>query len=159
MIRSRGASTSISKSRCARSRRVLHRLALLLALAAVPAAASDASDLSVQVTNLRSAAGTVHVGLYNSPVDFPTSRVWQERVVPAGTATAVFSGLAPGSYALAVFHDENGNGEFDQGFLGIPLEGYGFSNGARVFLGPPRFDAARIVLGDAGASITIAVVY
>jgi uncharacterized protein (DUF2141 family) len=153
MSRSREASTSTS-----RFSRLFTRVALVLGLAIFPAA-GQAADLTVQVTNLRSNAGTVHFGLYNTAADFPTSRVWQERVVPAGTPSVVFSGLAPGNYALAVFHDENKNGEFDQGFLGIPLEGYGFSNNARVFLGPPKFDEARVVLGEAGASISIAVTY
>ena len=153
MNRFRGASTSTSKSR-----RPFARAALVLGLAILPVV-THAADLSVQVTNLRSSAGTVHFGLYNTAADFPTSRIWQERVVPAGTPSAVFSGLTPGNYALAVFHDENENGEFDRGFLGIPLEGYGFSNNARVFLGPPRFDEARIVLDEAGASISIAVTY
>jgi uncharacterized protein (DUF2141 family) len=60
---------------------------------------------------------------------------------------------------MAVFHDENGNGEFDQGFLGIPLEGYAFSNGARVFLGPPSFDSAKFQVGADPLTLTIAITY
>ena len=50
------------------------------------------------------------------------------------------------SYAIAVYHDENDNDSFDQGFLGIPLEDYAFSNNAAVFLGPPSFDDAAFIL-------------
>ena len=54
-----------------------------------------------------------------------------------------------------MYHDENGNGEFDQGFLGIPLEDYGFSNGASGFLGPPSFSDAAFPLSGEGGRITI----
>ena len=39
-------------------------------------------------------------------------------------------------------HDEDGDGQFDTGFLGIPNEGYGFSSDARGTMGPPSFDSA-----------------
>ena len=34
-------------------------------------------------------------------------------------------------YTVVVYHDENGNEEFDKNFLGIPKESYGFSNNVR----------------------------
>ena len=41
-------------------------------------------------------------------------------------ARVVFRGLAEGQYAVALFHDQNGNGEFDTGLFGPPVEGFGF---------------------------------
>ena len=38
----------------------------------------------------------------------------------------VFTGLSPGDYAVAAFHDADGDGELDQNILRIPTEGYGF---------------------------------
>src|SRR5260221_10400043 len=35
---------------------------------------------------------------------------------------------------------------FDQNFLGLPLEGYAFSQNVRPFLSAPRFDAAAVEL-------------
>ena len=76
-------------------------------------------------------------------------------MAPAGGVTIVVRGLAAGTYAVAVYHDENGNGAFDQGFLGIPLEDYGFSNDAGAFFGPPSFAEAAFRIGAAGGRITI----
>lgn len=127
----------------------------MLAVAAWPACAAD---LAIRVTGLRSGAGTVHYGVYADPRNFPKP---QGRVakgfVKAGAdgATIMVRGLSPGTYAVAVYHDENGNGEFDQGFLGIPLEDYGFSNGARGFFGPPSFAEAAFRIGAVGGRITI----
>ncbi len=70
-------------------------------------------------------------------------------------AIAVFKGLRPGRYAVAVYHDENDNGEFDQALFGIPLEDFGFSNDATVFLGPPSFGEAQVSVPEEGARITI----
>ena len=54
----------------------------------------------------------------------------------------VVEGLAPGSYAVSVIHDENGNRRLDKNFVGIPTEGVGFSHNPRVTFGPPAFARA-----------------
>lgn len=61
------------------------------------------------------------------------------------------------SFAIAVFHDENGNGVLDRNRFGIPTERYGFSNNARGLTGPPSFDDAKIDRPDAGQSIMISI--
>lgn len=47
--------------------------------------------------------------------------------------------LKPGKYAVAVYHDENGNRKLDRNFTGIPREEYGFSNDARGVMSAPDF--------------------
>jgi uncharacterized protein (DUF2141 family) len=119
-----------------------------------------AADLKVTVTALRSTEGTVHVALYDSREGFPDNdHVLEDRVVPASDPVARFAGIAPGTYAVAVYHDENANDEFDQGLLGIPREGYAFSMGARAFFGPPDFDAAAFVVEAGGTAVTIPMTY
>ena len=44
--------------------------------------------------------------------------------------------LPAGNYAVQVMHDENENNKLDTNFMGMPIEGYGFSNN-------PRRDAAK----------------
>lgn len=104
-----------------------------------------AATLEVEIAGLVSDKGDVHVALYDNPDAFPDSDGMraEAKIVPAGKRAAVtFPGLAPGRYAIAVYHDENGNHDFDQGLFGIPLEDYGFSSAAVAFFGPPSFDAA-----------------
>ncbi len=124
--------------------------------------ATTAAELRVDVTGLRSGDGEVHLAVFATPETFPDSDgILAEAIVRAKAAGVhwVFSGLKPGTYALAVYHDENENREFDRGFLGIPLEGFAFSNDAQVFFGPPDFaDAAVKVSGD-GTGITIRMTY
>lgn len=82
-----------------------------------------------------------------------------ETPIANGQARHTFKNLSPGTYAIAVYHDENRNDDFDTNFIGLPLEGYAFSNGASVFLGPPSFDAARFVLSAPSMAITIPMTY
>lgn len=107
------------------------------------------ATLIVEVTGLRSGKGDVHYAVYDSPEHFPKrkGRVSYGNVPAKADGVAIpVKGLKRGTYAVAVFHDENRNDEFDQGLLGIPLEDYGFSNNARGFLGPPSFTDAAVIL-------------
>lgn len=45
--------------------------------------------------------------------------------------------LAPGTYAIACFHDANNNNKIDRNFAGLPTEVYAFSNNVRGTFGPP----------------------
>ncbi len=140
--------------------RMFLRTSLLVAAALAAGDAAWGADLRVSVTGLRSAAGDVHIALYDRAEAFPRSRGMLKDVqvtIRGNTAGTVFTGLAPGEYALAVYHDENGNDEFDQGFLGIPLEDYAFSAGARAFFGPPSFAEAKVTVPPNGLDIVIPI--
>ncbi|MDB5721533.1 MAG: hypothetical protein JWP15_2151 [Alphaproteobacteria bacterium] len=81
------------------------------------------------------------------------------RTVPADAAASIrFEGVRPGTYALAIFHDENGNKKLDT-FLGIPREGFGFSRNPTVRFGPPRFAQAGFEVGDGIARVTVRMQY
>lgn len=123
-------------------------LALALAVVAIsPATPMTPTDVTVVVENLRSAEGQVRVALWSDPDGFtkPEAAVAETgQKAQVGRVTFRFAGLAPGRYAIASFHDENGNGNFDRTALGLPKEGLGFSNDARISLGPPAFEEAAV---------------
>lgn len=70
-----------------------------------------------------------------------------------------FPGVAPGSYAIMVYHDENINGKLDKSANGMPLEGWGFSRNARGHYGPPAFDDARIDVKAGANDFALDMVY
>jgi len=115
-------------------------------VAVVVAVADDAdtdpatSSLTVVVTHSRSSKGKMHFALYDSPEGFTDKAVNGGAVVIKDrNAEWLIKGLKPGEYAIACYHDENGDGKFNQNFIGIPLEDYAFSNEARAGLGPPSW--------------------
>ena len=123
----------------------------ILSLSAVTLARGGNNDLFVIVSGLRSQEGNVHIALYNDPDRFPKSDgmiLRAEVPILEGAARHKFTGLTHKLYAVAVYHDENDNDEFDQGFLGVPLEDYAFSNNASVFLGPPSFARAAFAVPE-----------
>lgn len=97
---------------------------LLVCVTANAAAFPDCSR-DPAATRLRMAAGDVH---------------GQMRVTLRGG----------GTYAVAVVHDENGNGRLDTMMM-MPREGFGFSRNPRMRMGPPRFTDAAFPVGDAPA--------
>ena len=70
-----------------------------------------------------------------------------------------FEDIPPGTYALAIVHDENMNGKLDTNLLGIPKEGYGFSNDAKALLGAPSFSAASFPFDGQNLELTISLNY
>ena len=137
-------------------------LTATVACVASLAFAAAAADLEVRVEGLRSSDGDVRVALHRHMEDakFPgDSGVVGAIMRPAasGTVRVIFADVAPGAYAVAAFHDADGDGELAQNFVGMPTEGYGFSNGAVGFMGPPSFADAAVNVGEGEAAPSVSV--
>ncbi len=115
------------------------------------------------VTGARRVAGNITFTLYGSrPASFlaHNGSIAINRITLAGTtADACFVVSTPGIYALAVYHDENNNHHFDRSSIGLPVEGYGFSNNAAIFLGPPSFSSARFTVKPGDNHVTMKLRY
>jgi uncharacterized protein (DUF2141 family) len=144
---------------------VARNLVLGLAVSAVTmmtAVPVDAAELRITVTGLRAPVGNVHLAVFTEPDAFPKADGVVAEIITRADSDhiqASFSDIGSGPFAIAVFHDENENREFDTGFFGIPVEGYGFANDARVVFGPPSFEAASVVVNGEDAHITIRMTY
>ncbi len=105
------------------------------------------NTLKVLITGLHSSNGSVLVSLFNQEKGFPSQSgkaFKKEKInIVGGIASAIINDIPPGSYAIAVLHDENNNLEMDTRIFGLPKEGYGFSNNAKGLFGPPSFKDAR----------------
>jgi uncharacterized protein (DUF2141 family) len=138
---------------------MVRTLFVVVALALlVLSATCSAATLDILVKGLTSDRSDVHIALYNKAENFPYHEgvLLEEKVsVTNGTARLQFANLTADDYAIAVYHDENANHEFDQGLFGIPLEDYGFSNNAPVFFGPPSFDEAKFPVSEPATTIEI----
>ncbi len=128
--------------------------------------AAQAADLAVSVTGVRSGQGVVRICLVGEDerADFPDchhAAANRRAVVKAlpGTVGASFHDLAAGTWAVAAFHDVDGDGVLKTNIIGIPREGIGASRDPRALFGPPRFDQAAFRVGPEGGTITFALVY
>ena len=121
---------------------------LLAAAGALTAltAASSGTDVEIRITGLRNPQGMVHLCLSQDPkrfLDCKSDPLALTLSRPAKDLPDLYFRAVPdGVYALAVVHDENGNGKLDT-FLAIPREGFGFSRNPKIRVGPPRFGDVR----------------
>jgi uncharacterized protein (DUF2141 family) len=133
---------------------------------ATPCNAADAPSgprIEVSVLGVHKVAGNVTVTLYGPrPEAFLArgGRLARLRVpLTSHAASACFQVSAPGIYAVAVYHDENNDHDFNRNFLGIPTEGYGFSNDAPTLAGLPSFESVRFAVTAQGASLQLHLRY
>lgn len=130
---------------------------------AAPQCEASGIPVDVEVHDLRSTAGNLTVTIYGDRAeDFlaPGRKLARKRVAITGATTAACLTVPrPGGYAVAVYHDENGDRDFGRTLIGLPAEGYGFSNDAPALVGLPSFGDARFEVPAGGRKLTIRMRY
>jgi uncharacterized protein (DUF2141 family) len=148
---------TMADARLSRSRS--RAVAATLALVLLPLA-SRAGTLDVAVHGVRTAKGFVRVAVCDKAT-FLTEYCQYFADAPAvvGTTTLSVPNVAPGVYAIQAFDDDTGGGVIHQGLFGIPREGIGFSNNARLHLRGPKFSEAAVTVGDDAKRINLRLRY
>ena len=124
--------------------------------------AAEAATLHVEVEGLRNDTGVVQVALFRTADGYPrdpgrAAHTATLRSVVTGVGVT-FEDLPPGTWAVAVLHDENANRRLDTNLIGIPTEGIGASRNATRRAGEPRFDEAKFDLApddDVRVAVTL----
>jgi uncharacterized protein (DUF2141 family) len=123
---------------------------LAISLCTIFAMQSQTVSITVIVNNVKSSNGVIKLCLFNKETGFPEQSNLAFKCINAkaikGVMQIKIEGITAGNYAIAVHHDENGNGKFDTNFLGIPTEAAGASNGAKGKMGPPKYSDAAIAI-------------
>jgi uncharacterized protein (DUF2141 family) len=123
----------------------------------------SATRLFVDVDHVRAGRGVVAVTVFaDDPKKFlvKLGSLYVGRAPAAVPVTRLCLNLPrPGVYALAVYHDANSNGKFDRTALGLPAEGYGFSNNPAIWFGPPSFNAVKFTVARSGLRTGIRMKY
>ena len=143
--------------------------ALTLALAIGIAAQANAAEtvvatatLEVNIDGLRNMKGNVLVCVTANPRFFPDCgkdpRSRRANVPANHSSQVLFADLDPGTYAVALVHDENSNSKMDMAVF-LPKEGFGFSRNPVVMAGPPKFKAAAFAVEDANVSQRVKMKY
>ena len=138
-------------------------LAGLMILAAGAASAREAktANLAVTFTGITKTTGAIMMAMFDSQAAYEgdDAKPIRVAVVPAGSAevSTAFEGLAPGHYAIKLYHDVNGDGKMNTNPFGMPTEPYAFSNNAKGNMGPAKWPDAmfNLDIGENKQSITI----
>ena len=121
------------------------------------------ATLTIEISNIQSQKGTLHVGIYTKNQEFPNKEApfMSKELKPksqTGQVEATFDNLEEGTYAVAIYHDINRNGMLDTNFIGMPTEPYGFSNNFKPKFSKPKFSDCSFSIEKEGREITIGLV-
>ncbi len=126
--------------------------------------ADGVGTLVVEIEGLRNVEGRIALSVFRSAAGFPddSGAVFRSATQElTGDAPPVFrfDGLQYGHYAISILHDENQNGALDTNFLGVPTEGFGFSNDPRIGFGAPSFESCRFSFDGTEVTLSISMKY
>jgi uncharacterized protein (DUF2141 family) len=162
--------------------RILASLPLAAMLMGI-APSVNSADLEIEVRGIKARTGQVHAALFDNAEDFAIDLTFRAMVgkdgeikvgvftkedrmprAPAGLAAAPakaatvllhMTDIAPGTYAVALYHDVNNDGKVDTNFDGKPLEPWGMSNNPKYAGRKLTFDDAKFELPAEGLKLVI----
>lgn len=110
----------------------------------------NAGRLIIEIENVNDSEGIIWVGIYDS-----TNYMIKEKAIieelnvqSTGKLSLDIPNLQFGTYAIALFHDINGNGELDQNFIGVPTEPFAFSQVPKSKWRLPRFEEIQFAFNQ-----------
>lgn len=118
--------------------------------------------LAVTVKSVHSSKGEVAITVYPGDAHqflAPHAKLARVRLPAAPIVHACMEVPKAGDYAIAIYHDENGDRHFNRTLVGLPAEGYGFSNDAPAVAGLPTYSAAKFTAHDGLNVLTITMRY
>ncbi|MEO5910872.1 MAG: DUF2141 domain-containing protein [Pelobium sp.] len=121
---------------------------------------SETYNLTLSISNIKEVKGGIGLSVFNNASSFPKKDGAYKTYyynVTGKTMSITIKDLKKGDYALAIYHDANGDKECNLNFLGIPKEMYGFSNNIKPKLSAPSFADCKIDL-NSNSAITIKLI-
>ncbi len=133
------------------------KICLLLLL---PAVSINAQNLEVTITGIRNTKGQMGIGVFRDNESFKKEQAYRElqfakKDISSGEMKVRFD-LPPGTYGIALVDDENSDGVMEYNFLGVPKEGFGFSDYYHTGMKKPKFDSFKFTL-DKGQKKSIKI--
>ena len=124
---------------------------------------ADTGSILLKIEGAKSSKGVIRISLFNEEGGFPSDSKKALKIisVPAknGTVQVQLDNLPTGTYAIALLHDENQNGQLDTNLVGYPKEGYGASNNNLPTFRAPNFKEAAFKLESPKKELVIRLSY
>ena len=136
----------------------------ILLLLLLPAMTLNAQNVEVIITGIRTEKGQIVIGVFKDNESFKKEESFLEKRfakngIKNGEMRVQFS-LETGIYGLSIMDDENSNGKMEYKFLGIPKEGFGFSDYYHKGFTKPKFDSFKFsIIKDQTKRIKIRIRY
>ena len=135
----------------------------ILLLLILPCLRMNAQEVELTITGLRNTTGQIVIGVFKDDSTFQKenaflSKSFKKENIIDGKMEVTFS-LEAGVWGLSLLDDENMSGLMEYNFIGIPKEGFGFSDYYHTGLTKPKFDAFKFTLEKEKRKTTIKVRY
>lgn len=118
--------------------------------------------LSLELCNFRSEEGQLFIFIYNYENQYPNNPfkyyTVDKKSIKNNRLMVNIPNLIEGNYAISILDDENKNDDLDR-FLGIPIEGYGFSNNIRPLLSMPDYNELIFPLNKKWMKLKLSMQY
>ena len=132
----------------------INRIAFIVYLSLIPIGTAISINIkktsvpitiSVIIKDIKTPKGQILMGIYKDDVSFdkeiPYKKVQAFKTKISKGTLILEVKLEPGKYGISLMDDENFNGKMDYSFLGIPKEGFGFSNYYHTGLTKPKLNS------------------
>ncbi len=110
----------------------------------------NAQSIEVKIAGMRSTSGQIHIKIFKDDAGFKADKEYRKlSYIKEGAANGeliVKFSLDPGVYGFALLDDESNNGKMDYNFIGLPDEGFGFSNFYLTGINRPKFDLFKLTV-------------
>ena len=121
-------------------------------------------SISVTIKDIKTPKGQILMGIYKDDASFdkeiPYKKVQAFKTKISNGTLQVEVKLEPGKYGISLMDDENFNGKMDFNFIGIPKEGFGFSNYYHSGLSKPKLKLFEFeVLANKIPKVEVAMKY
>lgn len=107
------------------------------------------NTINVKISGFDSDKGKASIGLFNEEETFLRDANWKQfSEINNNKATATFTDIPDGVYAISVYHDENDNDKLDLIMGVMPKEDTGTSNNPKTTMGPPKWEESIFEVKD-----------
>lgn len=109
-----------------------------------------AQNIEVTFSGIRSSAGQIRLEVFIDEEGFEKEKgimikYFKKLKLVKGEMNVKFD-LPPGTYGLALLDDENNDDKMNYSFIGMPKEGFGFSNYYLSGLFKPKFEVFKFTV-------------
>lgn len=138
-----------------------HLLTLLIFI--VSTTTVNASDLKIELTDLRNSEGNIAISLHDNEETFKGNNAeniaYTMIINAAGPKAVTLHDFPSGAYAISILHDEDKDNVLDTNERDFPTEGYAYSNNVGKISVPSFKKASFIHTNDADTTQTIKMLY
>lgn len=135
---------------------------LIMLIAILGFSSSYGQNTQIRVSEIRSGKGQIILNVFKNDEDYQKEKVSKklvfEKKIENGSMI-INCTLDPGTYGITLIDDENKSGELNKNMLGIPKEGFGFSDFFMEKMKKPAFDDFKVNVKNQNNKISIRVKY